>query len=48
MDMFIAYLLYKYRNTSPDATPNYLETTLAALVLIAGIAKLASLCQRRP
>ena len=47
MDIFIAYLLYKSRANAPDATPNYLETTLAALVLIAGLAKLASLCQQR-
>ena len=46
--MFIAYLLYKYRNNAPDATPNYLETTLAIMVLIAGIAKIVSVCKGRP
>lgn len=47
MDIFIAYMLYKYRNNLPDEMPNYLETTLAIMVLIAGLAKLASLCQQR-
>ncbi len=44
MDLFLAYMLYKYRNNVPDATPNYLETTLAILVLIAGLAQIASVC----
>jgi hypothetical protein len=45
MDIFLAYLLYKHHmNPTPDA--DWVETALAVIVLIAGLAKLASACKR--
>ncbi len=45
MDIFLAYLLYKHHmNPMPGA--DWVETALAVMVLIAGLAKLASACKR--
>lgn len=46
MDIFLAYLLYKRQQQSHG--PDYIETAIAIMVLIAGLAKMAALCKGRP
>ncbi len=46
MDFFLAYLLYK-RHNGPVTQPDWLEVTIAIVVLIAGLVQLAALCKRR-
>ena len=48
MDIFLAYLLYKRRQVPPQPQPDWIETSIAIMVLIAGLAKLAALCKGRP